>query len=81
MFRKPGLSAAIASRGCGETKSRQYKESVPVMINTDAENPKSRKPNWLLICGGGVAGILIVCVVVGLVAMYVANFNLLGWIE
>lgn len=51
------------------------------MTTRDAENPKSQKPSWLLICGGGVAGILIVCVGVGLVAMYVANFNLLGWIE
>ena len=39
------------------------------------------KPNWPLILGGIAAGILVMTLVGGLVAMYVANFNLLGWLE
>lgn len=42
------------------------------------DNPK---PNWPLILGGLAAGVLVLAVVGGLVAMYVANFNLLDWLE
>ena len=39
------------------------------------------KPNWPLILGGIAAGILVMALAGGLVAMYIANFNLLGWLE
>ena len=39
------------------------------------------KRNWPLIWTGIIAALLIFCTAAGLVAMYIANFNLLGWLE
>jgi hypothetical protein len=39
------------------------------------------KLNWPLILGAIAAGVLVLSLVGGLVAMYIANFNLLGWLE
>lgn len=39
------------------------------------------KRNWPLIWAIAVAGALAGTVVIGLIAMYVANFNLLEWME
>jgi hypothetical protein len=45
------------------------------------ENPDPPKHNWPLICGGVTAGVLVASLIVGLIALYVANFNLLEWVE
>ena len=51
-------------------------------MDTQSNNtPASTKPNWPLILGAVAAGVLVLSLVGGLVAMYVANFNLLGWLE
>jgi hypothetical protein len=39
------------------------------------------KRNWPLIWGGIVAALLLLGTVLGLVAMYIANFNLFDWLE
>lgn len=39
------------------------------------------KRNWLLIWTGIIAALLIIGAAAGLVAMYIANFNLLDWLE
>jgi len=39
------------------------------------------KRNWPLICAGIAAALVLAGIVVGLVAMYIANFNLLEWTE
>jgi hypothetical protein len=41
----------------------------------------SRKPNWPLICGGAIAGMLGAALIAGLIALYVADFNVLEWLE
>ena len=46
-----------------------------------SRSPDNSKPNWPLILGGIIVGVLGMLVVGGLVAMYVANFNLLSWLE
>ena len=45
------------------------------------ESPESAKHNRPLICFGIVAGILVAVSAVAVVALYVANFNLLEWME
>ena len=39
------------------------------------------KRNWMLIWTGIVVALLLMGTAAGLVAMYVANFNLLDWLE
>ena len=51
---------------------------MQTMTDQSPDNPKT---NWPLILGGVTVGILAIAVVGGLVAMYVANFNLLDWLE
>jgi hypothetical protein len=46
--------------------------------NRTADNPK---PNLPLILGGVTLGLILLAMVGGLVAIYVANFNLLSWLE
>ena len=41
----------------------------------------SSKPNLPLILGGVALGLILLAMVGGLVAIYVANFNLLSWLE
>lgn len=48
------------------------------MSNQSPENPK--RP-WPLIWAGVTVGLLLTVIAAGLVAMYIANFNLLGWLE
>lgn len=45
------------------------------------ENSHLPKYNWPLICGGIAVAILVAGLALGLIAMYVANFNLLEWME
>jgi hypothetical protein len=45
------------------------------------QSPDHSKRNWPLIWTGVIVGLLVTASVVGLVAMYVANFNLLEWME
>jgi high-affinity Fe2+/Pb2+ permease len=51
------------------------------MNTTNDESADQPKPNWPLICGGAVAAIVAVGLVVGLISLYVANFNVLEWLE
>ena len=51
---------------------------MQTMTDQSPDNPKT---NWPLILGAIAAGVLVLSLVGGLVAMYVANFNLLGWLE
>jgi hypothetical protein len=51
------------------------------MDSESNKTPGNTKPNWPLISGVIAAGVLVLSLVGGLVAMYVANFNLLGWLE
>jgi hypothetical protein len=52
-----------------------------LMDTRSNKTPANTKPNWPLILGAIAAGVLVLSLVGGLVAMYVANFNLLGWLE
>ncbi len=45
------------------------------------ENSESVKHNWPLIGVGIAAGVLIASLAVAAIALYIANFNLLEWIE
>lgn len=45
------------------------------------ETPGTPKRNWSLIWAGIIGGLLIAATAAGLIAMYVANFNLLDWME
>jgi hypothetical protein len=45
------------------------------------QSPDHSKWNWPLIWTGVIVGLLVTVSVVGLVAMYVTNFNLLEWME
>jgi hypothetical protein len=45
------------------------------------QSPDHSKRNWPLIWTGVIAGLLVIVSVVGLVALYVTNFNLLEWLE
>lgn len=51
------------------------------MNPTSEESPESPKPRWPLICGGIAAALLGAGLVAAVVALYIANFNLLEWIE
>ena len=51
------------------------------MNTMNNESPDSAKPNWPLICGGAAVGLLVAGLVVGVIALYVANFNVLEWLE
>ncbi|HUL52812.1 MAG TPA: hypothetical protein VLT83_05315 [Opitutaceae bacterium] len=45
------------------------------------DSPDQPKRNWPLILTGVAAALLLAGIVLGLVAMYVADFNLLEWTE
>jgi hypothetical protein len=49
-----------------------------MMGNQSSDNPK--RP-WPLIWAGVIIGLLVAVTVAGLAAMYIANFNLLEWLE
>ena len=51
---------------------------MDAMNNEGADSPR---PNWPLICVGAAVSILVAGLMVGLVALYVTNFNVLEWIE
>jgi len=46
-----------------------------------AESPRNPKRNWPLIWTAVAAALLAGTAAVGLIAIYVANFNLLEWME
>lgn len=48
------------------------------MSNDPRDMPKR---NWPLIWTGVIAALLMIGTAAGLVAMYIANFNLLDWLE
>jgi hypothetical protein len=48
------------------------------MNDPSADFPKR---NWPLIGGGIVIGCVLAAMAIGVVVMYVANFNLLEWVE
>jgi hypothetical protein len=48
------------------------------MSNESPDTPRRNRP---LIWGGIILGFLLLSTVIGLVAMYVADFNLLDWME
>ena len=45
------------------------------------ESPRTPKRNWPLIWTTVIIALLAGTVVIGSIAMYVANFNLLEWME
>jgi hypothetical protein len=45
------------------------------------ESPNPKKRNWPLIWISAVVALLVGTAVIGLVAMYIAHFNLLEWLE
>jgi hypothetical protein len=49
-----------------------------VMSNEPRDMPKR---NWPLIWIGIIAALLMIGTAAGLIAMYIANFNLLDWLE
>jgi hypothetical protein len=51
------------------------------MNPTSSETPESSKPNRILVSAGIAAGVLAAGLAVALIALYIANFNLLEWIE
>ena len=51
------------------------------MTTIPNESSEPAKFNWPIICAAVVAGVLVAGLAVAVIAMYVANFNLLEWIE
>ncbi len=51
------------------------------MTTIPNESSEPAKFNWPMICAAVVAGVLVAGLAVAVIAMYVANFNLLEWIE
>jgi len=51
---------------------------MSTLSDQTADSPKT---NWPLICGGIAAVVLGAGLVAAVIAMYVANFNLLEWLE
>ena len=47
----------------------------------NSQPPDLPKRNWPLIWTGVIVGLVVTVAVVGLVALYIANFNLLEWME
>lgn len=47
----------------------------------NSQSPDHPKRNWPLIWTGVIVGLLVTVSVAGLVALYIANFNLLEWME
>jgi hypothetical protein len=45
------------------------------------QSPDHPNRNWPLIWAGVIVGLLVTVSVAGLVALYVASFNLLEWME
>ena len=45
------------------------------------QSPAIPNETWSLIWAGIIVGLLLAVTAAGLVAMYVANFNLLDWME
>ena len=51
------------------------------MTTNPNERSEPAKYNWPMICAGVIAGVLVAGLAVAGIALYVANFNLLEWIE
>lgn len=47
----------------------------------NSQSPDHPQRNWPLIWTGVIVGLIVTVSVIGLLALYIANFNLFEWLE